>query len=162
MAAPWTSSALVTSGWGSRSWNWGSAIGKAHDAAFEMRNRLSTLDDRRVWLNECASDSLDVEEIKLCLALRWQRSGHERTAGDYSQIMEAMARGNFEGDDRAPTLLPALVEAMPSIGLKDERAMLEILETNQLSVHTKQGPQETISIVAAAILLKMGFLDKGL
>eukprot|EP00613_Pedinella_sp_CCMP2098_P008977 CAMPEP_0171654656 /NCGR_PEP_ID=MMETSP0990-20121206/40367_1 /TAXON_ID=483369 /ORGANISM="non described non described, Strain CCMP2098" /LENGTH=158 /DNA_ID=CAMNT_0012234483 /DNA_START=99 /DNA_END=575 /DNA_ORIENTATION=+ len=153
--------ALSSTGWGTREWNWGYASGRAHDEAFAMRSRLSSPDQRREWLQECVNDSLGLEEVKLCLALRWQRSGHEGKAGDFSRVMESMSQGKFEGTG-APTLLPTLTKAMPSVGLDSEIDVTAVFTKNDFSVPAASALEENINVISVAILLQMGFLGRGL
>ena len=51
--------------WGTAAWNWGSAVGDAHDAAAELRSALSTNDSRRDYLPRCALTARGVGETVL-------------------------------------------------------------------------------------------------
>ena len=39
--------------WSSPSWQWGYAVGDAHDAAAELRGRLDTNVERAKWIGAC-------------------------------------------------------------------------------------------------------------
>ena len=61
--------------WGTAAWNWGSAVGDAHDAAAELRSALSTEDARRDYLIALRTGRISEASAKLCFALTCQRSG---------------------------------------------------------------------------------------
>lgn len=54
-----------SSRWLSPSWNWGYAVGDAHDAAARVRAKLSTPDARRQWLDSAASGDIEIGEVRL-------------------------------------------------------------------------------------------------
>ena len=92
---------VVTKGWGDPNWNWGSAIGEAHDLAGPLRQRLGTPDARIAWLREVLKDTTTIswDEIKLALALEWQRAEREGRAGGpdgFARVMDKMVAAEYE------------------------------------------------------------------
>ena len=59
-------------GFGDPGWNWGSAMGTAHDEAMQIRSRLSTEEARSNFLFTVFAGQADLEEMKLALALKCQ------------------------------------------------------------------------------------------
>lgn len=136
--------------WGTREWNWGFANGLAHDEAFKLRSRLSSPANREAWLKSVGDGEIDQEEVKLCLALKWQRAGHERRAGGYLEVMDRLASGEFENANGLDDFCGALKRALPSIGASSgDEASLE------------SGDQR-LNALAVTILLNMNFLERGL
>eukprot|EP00466_Bigelowiella_natans_P020207 jgi/Bigna1/69362/fgenesh1_pg.8_\ len=86
---PW----LVRGGWDSPGWNWGYANGEAHDKAAVLRSKLRTQKQRGAWLQELSSkdSEIDWEEVKLALALKWQRAIRERRdQAGWCHVLEEM------------------------------------------------------------------------
>lgn len=89
---------ISESGWISPKWNWGSSIGTGHDCAKICRQNYAN----RLLRNELVTnlknaqgteDDLpsDFEEIKLVLALAWQRGrwdGSDGGKGGYGEVLE--------------------------------------------------------------------------
>jgi len=94
---PKTIYGIPNSGWASPKWNWGSAFGTGHDCAMICRNQYNTpakrekLVDTLIKADPKDSESLDFEEVKLVLALAWQKA---RRYGleSYGQILDEMAK----------------------------------------------------------------------
>ena len=64
----------ITMGWDDPNWNWGSAIGTAHDEAMKVRAALSTPEARKDFLFTVFAGQADPEEAKMALALKCQRA----------------------------------------------------------------------------------------
>lgn len=94
------------SGWTSPQWNWGSAVGTGHDCARICRQRNSIPQARQDLIhqllhwrrsNDVVDDErhlLDFEEVKLVLALAWQRGrwdGSDGGKGGYGDVLKHMA-----------------------------------------------------------------------
>lgn len=85
------------SGWKSPYWNWGSAAGTGHDCALVCRRRYATRKARAdlvVKLQAGKPEPTNFEEVKLVLALAWQRGrwdGSDGGQGGYSEVLQAMA-----------------------------------------------------------------------
>ncbi|KAK3271326.1 hypothetical protein CYMTET_20316 [Cymbomonas tetramitiformis] len=92
----------VPTGWASPTWNWGYANGDAHDAAYSLRQKLAKEKARRKWLNSLACNPALVpwEEVKLALALLWQKAARERRDGGltgWGFVLEQMSAARYEG-----------------------------------------------------------------
>ena len=99
---------LLMATWSDPEWNWGSANGKAHEAAARLRSSLSTPAQRESFLMDVGMmDPLDFEDSKIVLALKCQRAAKRCYAADYSlddeeqqewrALMNDMADCQFEG-----------------------------------------------------------------
>lgn len=93
----------MSSRWANPNWRWGYGIGLAHDEAAKLRAKLRSSEQRSLWLDEMVSPSggVDWEEVKLALALKWQR---DRERGDdaiaaYNQVMEQLRLAKYEGEE---------------------------------------------------------------
>ena len=106
-----TASALQPSNkmWGTAAWNWGSAVGDAHDAAAELRSALSTEDARRDYLIAMRTGRVSEASAKLCFALTHT---HCALAGPFNDAYSALVRGEYENDvgfaDLATTAAPGV------------------------------------------------------
>ena len=94
--------------WRSPDWNWGYARGTAHDAAFELRRKLSKREARENWIRSV--DTMEWDEGLLCLALRIQRSvNYGRDSRNFGEVLDALAAGTYGSATSAePELLAAL------------------------------------------------------
>jgi hypothetical protein len=87
------------SGWRSPKWNWGSAVGTGHDCAKICRQAYATRPARQALIDhllagDCSLPS-DFEEVKLVLALFWQKcawDGSDGGRGGYGEILTYMAQ----------------------------------------------------------------------
>ena len=130
--------------WTSRDWNWGYAVGAAHDAAFDLRNRLRTRKEREAWL----ADLPPWDEAQLCLALRIQRSCNtRRDPANFGQVLDSLAAGDF-GSATEPNA--ALVAALAQ--------RLEGCGDDPLSSQYEDEAQATL----VKSLLALGFVEEGL
>lgn len=87
-------------GFSDPNWNWGSSNGTGHDAAMKLRRRLATIDQRTDFIASIVgeSDDFNLEDVKLALALRFQRAARERIVGSEQgyKIMDKMATLKYE------------------------------------------------------------------
>ena len=103
---------VAGSGWTSSDWNWGSPYGTGHDCAMICRRRYGTSQARADLVDALldagtssggqSSDNIDFEEIKLVLALVWQKA--RRTGLEaFGVVLDEMAKAErYEnGDDEA-------------------------------------------------------------
>eukprot|EP00965_Chrysotila_dentata_P150025 4955155-Pleurochrysis_carterae.AAC.2 len=105
---------MSSSSWSSPDWRWGYANGAAHDAAATLRNKLRTNSAREEFLKDARSGSASLEELKLALALKWQRArnfGYDED--DWEAAMEDMAACKFEGPNGKEALAAALKARLP-------------------------------------------------
>jgi hypothetical protein len=98
------------SGWQSPVWNWGSAVGTGHDCAKICRQKYSSRKERHVLVHQLRSAQgtgddipVDFEEVKLILALAWQRGrwdGTDGGKGGYSEVLQYLVAANrYEASD---------------------------------------------------------------
>ena len=134
----------LSMGWSSPDWNWGSAVGSAHDEAMNVRAALATPEARQEFLRATAAGDAEIEDAKMALALKCQRARNFRydTDGRWEMLMEEMARCDFEGEDGVEKLAQAI------------RLRLR----NEAAVYTDAEPREWIAIA----LNKLGFVERGL
>lgn len=87
---------VFNSGWQSAAWNWGSAIGTGHDCARICRQVYASREARELLISNLFQSSTipaDFEEVKLVLALSWQRGrrdGSDGGRGGYGEVLELM------------------------------------------------------------------------
>jgi len=102
--------------WTSENWNWGYGDGDAHDAARELRSRLSTPDARVKFIND---DETPLDEMILALMLSIQRRGPQ-DASEYWEHYNNVSNGIY-GDCIPPAnLLRAALDSSND----DTRAVL--------------------------------------
>jgi len=91
---------VANSGWSSPKWNWGSAVGTGHDCARICRQKFSTRQARQELVQNLVgattetATTIDFEEVKLVLALSWQKGrwdGSDGGRGGYGEVLESMA-----------------------------------------------------------------------
>ena len=78
--------------------NWGSSVGTGHDAAMKLRTKLGDFDKRQEFISDIVSNSgaFDLEDVKLALALRFQRTSSTIGSEEGYRIMSQMARLKYE------------------------------------------------------------------
>jgi hypothetical protein len=88
------------SGWKSPEWNWGYAVGTGHDCARICRQMYNNRESREELIANLLESGEqpripeNFEEIKLILALAWQRGrwdGSDGGRGGYGDVLQAMA-----------------------------------------------------------------------
>jgi hypothetical protein len=154
--------------WGSKAWNWGYANGDAHDAAALLRRKLDTAERRRAWLQTLVSeendeDRPDLEEIKLCFALRCQRAFSQRTIGGYAGVYDALTEGSYEdgGSSGPGRFWTDLEEELPSVGVPlPFDARLVAISMGLDGGNPCEDRQHRV--LAAAVLMQMGLVERGL
>ena len=88
--------------WGSEGWNWGSAIGEAHNVAARVREEFAKPHRRSALIAYCKTGSVDLFDVKMVLALSCQRArnlGYDEPDGRWESLMDEMAAGDFEEDN---------------------------------------------------------------
>mmetsp|Transcript_88793 Transcript_88793/g.250112 ORF Transcript_88793/g.250112 Transcript_88793/m.250112 type:complete len:209 (+) Transcript_88793:35-661(+) len=91
--------------WGSPTWSWGTAVGDAHDAAAALRAKLAGTTERADWLEALIKDpdAVPWEDVKLALALLWQRiacEGRDMPGPlGWSMLMSRMVDAVYEGEE---------------------------------------------------------------
>jgi hypothetical protein len=160
------------SGWASPKWNWGYAAGTGHDCARICRNKYQSrpsraqlmLDLQNAGRGDDIGHATDLEEIKLILALAWQRGrwdGSDGGPGGYGEVLSHMAeavryeigdavecRRRLLGDmqSRFATLQPSdtAMERVSSFSLSDEDV------------------DSSLRVCSGYVLQAMGFVEVGL
>jgi hypothetical protein len=99
---------IPNSGWTSPQWNWGYARGTGHDCAAICRNRYATRASRETLVQQLlvvqdqaqeplptTTTTMNIEEVKLVLALAWQNGrwdGSDGGRGGYGDVLTYMAQ----------------------------------------------------------------------
>jgi hypothetical protein len=93
---------IPSSGWTSPEWNWGYASGSGHNCATICRQKYTTRNERSKLVEKLVDapnlqrnkrDPQNFEEIKLILALAWQRGqwdGTDGGRGGYGEVLANM------------------------------------------------------------------------
>ena len=128
-------------------------MGTGHDAAMKLRQRLATTEKREFFIACLVSgaDTFDSEDIKLALALRFQRASREGIAGSAEayKIMNKMAACKYE-------------TAAGKIGLIDDlESLITLLPKDMLDVGPSTADRQ-LSYTAAKVLSGMNFCKVGL
>jgi len=143
--------AIARRGWADPNWNWGSAVGDAHDLAMGVRSKLSTTDIRMAWLADLEDGNVDIEEFKLALGLRMQQAARQGMEGDGAglDLMQDMAKCKYEAES-GEALLAA-----------DLRLLIKALEKEEdIRLPPDYGEPDadaSFGIVAARAMIGIGF-----
>ena len=154
---------IPNSGWSSKQWNWGSAIGTGHDCALICRRQYDSRKSREQLVSnllQCKGPPF--EEVKLVLGLAWQRGrwdGSDGGRGGYGEVLSEMAKAErYERSEEGDKLL---VQDMQERYLllnpsnEDKEAMMAIFdETDDLDAARRR--------CSGLVLKSMGFVDSGL
>jgi len=158
------------SGWTSPRWNWGSAVGTGHDCAQICRSRYNNSRRARQELVDTlqaggnSATEIDFEEVKLVLALAWQRGrwdGSDGGRGGYGEVLQQMANAQrYEVGGSAQECSRRLVQDM------QERYHLLDPSDEQLramkSLDCSDGNIFTARCCCAGLVLEaMGFVENG-
>ncbi len=103
---------VPNSGWRAPQWKWGYAVGTGHDCAAICRKRYNSREARTALIQDLCGAPIakteereprNFEEVKLVLALAWQRGrwdGSDGGLGGYGEVLGAMAEANrYETED---------------------------------------------------------------
>ena len=147
------------SGWKSPQWNWGYAVGTGHDCARICRKLYETRSARQDLLQNIETRPENMEEIKLILALAWQRGRWDGSDGGpdgYGQVLEALAAADrYENSNNQQFFLDMqsrFQSLKPSVELQKEMDSLSQLENIDLATRK----------CSALVLEAMGFVESGL
>lgn len=169
---------VTGSGWTSPDWNWGSAQGTGHDCAAICRELYLTRQARQELVdgllnsNDNDNNGADndrpqsVEEIKLILALEWQRGrwdGSDGGKGGYGEVLSQMAAAQRYEDGSFDECLRRLVEDMadPSRFRRLPGATKEQVQQIEVCIST-DNPEEGFRRCSGLVLHAMGFVERGL
>lgn len=158
---------IPRSGWTSPDWNWGFAMGTGHDAALICRRQYSSSEARSQLVQTLiAADNTaepNFEEVKLVLALAWQRGrwdGSDGGSGGYGEVLANMAKAKrYEVGPECSKLL-----------VQDMQQRFQLLDPSLKEVELMQSVVETVDSnvefarrrCAGLVLNSMGFVDGGL
>lgn len=180
---------IPNSGWQSPSWNWGSAMGTGHDCARICRQRYATRDSRAALvanllletspLSTAPSDegtnsigsNIDLEEVKLVLALAWQRGrrdGSDGGRGGYGDVLQTMVEAQrYEGSSAGVRLLVQDMQARfpllhPTEDQQAKMQRLSVIGSSELEESDSNAyHNRPLKICSGLVLEAMGFIDNG-
>jgi hypothetical protein len=131
-----------------------------------MRSQtLSTAAKRQLWLQSLVCDDgpdspVCPEDAKLCLALQWQRAGHEGRAEAYAGVLGQLARGAFVGDEAA--FGSAMERALPMVASGGPFEVAAACAAVGSPWQVPLTPAQRNAVLAAVVLKHMEFVEKGL
>lgn len=165
---------IPDSGWASSQWNWGYAVGTGHDCALVCRRKYDTRRAREDLVNQlCSAPSKDVderepknfEEVKLILALAWQRGrwdGSDGGKGGYGDVLRAMeeaTRYESKSDDENSVLLVEdMMARFPLLSPSPEK----LKDMNTISWILTRDNDAARRKCSGLVLQSMGFVESGL
>ena len=131
MSAPPPSKTIYNvpnSGWTSPDWNWGYGVGTGHDCAAICRRKYASHEERLQLIEDLLGadpTKTDMEEVKLVMALEWQRN---RRCG-YGDVLEMMAGARrYEEESPSSLLLKDMTERFHLLNpTKDDFEAMEAL-----------------------------------
>lgn len=142
-------------GFSDPNWNWGSSNGSGHEAAMKLRFQLGDTEKRKSFIKNVVNTSdIDFEDIKLALALRFQRASREGKGGSDEGyiIMTKMANRKYEGGKSGESRL-----------LFDLEELLLVLPSDLVSeAGSVVGGGGHLNYTAAKVLCGMNFKTAGL
>ena len=159
---------IAQSGWKSPAWNWGSAVGTGHDCARICRQNYASREARADLVENLLATTApiptDFEEVKLVLALAWQRGrwdGSDGGRGGYGDVLHYMAEAKRYEDGSAEECAVRLIQDMQArYGLlrpssKQETAMQNLMVDCESDVYRAQRR------CSGLVLKAMGFVKNG-
>ena len=156
---------LRMSGWSSPSWNWGSAVGDAHNEAMRIRGALRDEELRRQWLVSMigGSSAVEWEDVKLVLALKWQKAARERRDADYGFVMERLRLAEYEGDQQDEVMVADMEARLDQLrpDAKEMEAFFMAAQNNEGGIY-QDLPDAHRRAVAARVLVGLDFVAQGL
>lgn len=153
---------IPQSGWQSPQWNWGSAVGTGHDCARICRGRLSTVVARQDYVNKLLDGDeglTDTEEIKLTLALTWQRGRWDGSDGGpegYGQVLSFMAQAKrYESTDGISRLVEDMQQRFQLLNpsTEDQDVMMSLIDIHSTGTAFRK--------CSGLVLKHVGFIENG-
>ena len=155
-SSPKTIYGVPNSGWTAPGWNWGYAVGTGHDCAAICRRKYSSRDERLKLIGDLlggSSAATDLEEVKLVLALKWQRN-YRSGYGDVLDTM-AEARRYEEGPSANALLLADMRDRFDRLNpTPEDRASMDALATDD-----SDDVDGALRRCSGLVLKAMGFAD---
>lgn len=167
---------VAKSGWKSSAWNWGSAVGTGHDCAricrqnYASREARAELVENLLLTTTTGTQSSTVlipanfEEVKLVLALAWQRGrwdGTDGGRGGYGDVLHYMAEAKRYEDGSEEECAMRLIQDMQARysllrpSSKQEMAMQNVV------VHCESDVPRAQRRCSGLVLEAMGFVENG-
>ena len=144
--------------WGSAGWNWGSAVGAAHDKAAIVRAQFAKRHRRTSFMAWAKCGTVDAGDLKMALALSCQRArnlGYDEN-GKWESLMDEMAAAQYMDAKLEfidyPKLAGAVNERLPTPFTFDEFLASESEGTLE---------EYPVAVVARA-LEELDFVNNGL
>ena len=179
---------IPNSGWSSKQWNWGSAIGTGHDAAMIARKLYATKSDRQKLIKSLlnpveyksthpssfnSSPEVSFEEVKLILGLAWQNGRWDGSDGGpeegYSHVLSTMAAAHrYENDDEVLSALNFIEDVSKRFHTisrnEDELNRMKCIAIDVREKHDASMEEVFMvrRICAGMVLDAMGFVENGL
>lgn len=166
---------IKNSGWKAPQWNWGYAVGTGHDCAAICRRQYSTSTARADLVKNLLEPAVDIdsrepanfEEVKLVLALAWQRGrwdGSDGGPGGYGDVLATMAEAVRYEEGSEDECARCLVQDMSQ---PERFALVEPSgEEDQAMRSLWEYAGEDVDIAqrrcSGLVLKAMGFIGKGL
>eukprot|EP00634_Sargassococcus_sp_CCMP2135_P005358 CAMPEP_0198658742 /NCGR_PEP_ID=MMETSP1467-20131203/27435_1 /TAXON_ID=1462469 /ORGANISM="unid. sp., Strain CCMP2135" /LENGTH=224 /DNA_ID=CAMNT_0044395029 /DNA_START=60 /DNA_END=734 /DNA_ORIENTATION=- len=133
--------------WGTAQWNWGSAVGKAHDAAAVLRQSLASRESRFEFVQSLKRCAADFDDAKLCLALVWQKAARRGPlSAPFAEGYAKLVNGDFEENKDAAfasTIAPGIQRYCLNVKLQVKPERVEEFEATirQNELGTRQEPR---------------------
>jgi len=166
---------IKNSGWKAPQWNWGYALGTGHDCAAICRRQYATASARIDLVNNLLepaanNDSREpgnFEEVKLVLALAWQRGrwdGSDGGPGGYGDVLATMAEAAFYEEGSEEECARRLIQDMSD---PERFALLEPSgDEDQAMKSLRENAGDDADFArrrcSGLVLKAMGFIEKGL
>lgn len=156
---------IPRSGWTSPEWRWGYGKGTGHDAAKICREQYASSQSRTELVQTLiAADSTEpnFEEVKLVLALAWQRgrsNGSDGGRGGYGEVLATMAKAQrYEvGNECDKLLVQDMQQRFTLLNPSDEE--VKLMETAVESIDSNVDFARRRC--AGLVLSSMGFVNDG-
>ena len=161
---------VPNSGWTAPEWNWGYAVGTGHDCAAICRQTYRTRKSRAKLVDNLiftTNEPQNFEEVKLVLALAWQRGrwdGSDGGRGGYGQVLELMAAAErYEIGNQDECSLKFIQDMQDRFQLlkpnpEDQSAMDNLFDNEDGTEDIDASRRRCSGLVLKA----MGFIENGL
>jgi hypothetical protein len=153
---------IPNSGWNSKEWSWGSAVGTGHDCALICRRQYDSRSAREELVSELQQGNgpASFEEVKLVLGLAWQRGrwdGSDGGKGGYSEVLNEMAKAKrYEfGNECDALFVQDLQERFHLLDPADaDMKVMMTIDMDDIDTARRK--------CSGLVLKSMGFVDRGL
>ena len=166
---------VPNSGWTSSSWNWGYARGTGHDCAAICRKQYATRQARADLVHQLQQTSKSIphskrepgnfEEVKLVLALAWQKGrwdGSDGGPGGYGEILQTMADAKRYEVGSEDECARCLVQDMQARFLSLNPNQEQLAAMDSLWDEVEPDADAAQRRCSGLVLEAMGFIENGL